>query len=327
MMNQTMSKVCCMVHKCKKMVSHLGLVRIALFVQTLTSLLLERRKNSTGTASVSSASSRPQREVSQSEPTRWFLCPRFGSCYGCFCVDGLGTEVRHCNGRGSLGRNAIHLLPTAASESRSECSSGAVTIMTIKQPQIAEIYYATCGAIDRNTRYCQDNPRIEKKVETKDWSVCANISSFAMLIVNTWLVYNAFFKNGTTQQRKCLQKEFYFILAEELVGLATTIGEEERDDRCCPQMGHPTKRHASGPWKVDVHALKSSPTWLQWRDWRMPMERRHHLVTNAGTKSVKRRQLGNVLVTAMIMIKRCSFAQPKMENGDSSTMLLATMHT
>jgi hypothetical protein len=56
------------------------------------------------------------------------------------------------------------------------------------------------------------------------------------------------------------------------------------------------------------------------------MEKRHHLGTKADVKSVKRRQLGNV-VTAMIAIKWCSFAQPKMENGASSTILLATTHT
>jgi hypothetical protein len=37
-----------------------------------------------------------------------------------------------------------------------------------------------------------------------------------MIGVDTWLVYNAF-KNGTGAQRKCLQKEFYLILAEELI--------------------------------------------------------------------------------------------------------------
>ena len=64
--------------------------------------------------------------------------------------------------------------------------------MTIKQPQISEIYYTICGAIDRRHRYCQDNLRIEKKVETKDWSVRVRLSTFAMIVANTWLVYNAF---------------------------------------------------------------------------------------------------------------------------------------
>ena len=54
-----------LLHAGTQVLSHLGSVQIALFVQTLTSLLLERRMNSTETASVSSASSRLPREVSQ----------------------------------------------------------------------------------------------------------------------------------------------------------------------------------------------------------------------------------------------------------------------
>ncbi len=89
--------------------------------------------------------------------------------------------------------------------------------ITIKQPQIATIYYATCGAINRHNRYCLDDLRIEKKIETKDsWSVRVNLSIFAMIFVNAWLVHNAF-KIGTGAQRKCLEKEFYLILAEELI--------------------------------------------------------------------------------------------------------------
>lgn len=91
--------------------------------------------------------------------------------------------------------------------------------MTIKQPQIAELYYSTCGAIDRHNRFRQDDLRMEKKIETKDWSVRVNLSIFAMIIVDSWLVYNAF-KNAPLEeedQRKCLQKEFYSMLAEELI--------------------------------------------------------------------------------------------------------------
>jgi hypothetical protein len=77
--------------------------------------------------------------------------------------------------------------------------------MTIKQPQIAEIYYAMCGAIDRHNRYRQDDLMIEKKIETNDFSVRVNLSIFAMIVVNMWLVDNAF-KNGTGAQRKCLKK-------------------------------------------------------------------------------------------------------------------------
>ncbi|KAI2501844.1 Transposase IS4 [Fragilaria crotonensis] len=109
--------------------------------------------------------------------------------------------------------------------------------MTIKQPQIAEVYHTTCGAINRHNRYRQDDLRIEKKVETKDWSVRVNLSIFAMIVVDTWLVYNAF-KNGTSsaqQQRKCLQKEFYSLLAEELI------------DNSCDNRRTGTRRPRSSP--------------------------------------------------------------------------------
>jgi hypothetical protein len=51
-------------------------------------------------------------------------------------------------------------------------------MFTITQPKIAEMYYATCGAIDRHNRLCQDDLRIEKKIETKDWSRRVNLSIF-----------------------------------------------------------------------------------------------------------------------------------------------------
>jgi hypothetical protein len=107
--------------------------------------------------------------------------------------------------------------------------------MTIKQPQIAELYYTTCGAIDRHNRYRQDDLRIEKKVETKDWSVRVNLSIFAMIVVDTWLVYNAFKNAPAGNQRKCLQKEFYSILAEELI------------DNSYDSRGQGTRRTRSSP--------------------------------------------------------------------------------
>jgi hypothetical protein len=72
--------------------------------------------------------------------------------------------------------------------------------LSIQQPQTAETYYSTCAAIDRNNRYCQDDLRIEKKIETRDWSVCVYLSIFAKIVVYTWLVYNAF-KNHIARDR------------------------------------------------------------------------------------------------------------------------------
>ncbi|KAI2514170.1 Transposase IS4 [Fragilaria crotonensis] len=83
--------------------------------------------------------------------------------------------------------------------------------LVVSQPQIVEIYYSTCSAIDKHNRLRQDDLRIEKKVETVNWSTRVNLSIFAMIVVDSWLVYNAF-----TQGRALNQKEFYSVLAEEL---------------------------------------------------------------------------------------------------------------
>jgi hypothetical protein len=85
---------------------------------------------------------------------------------------------------------------------------------SIKQPKIAEFYYSTCAAIDKHNRLRQDDFRIEKKVETKDWSMRVNLTIFSMIVVDTWLVFSAF-KNVPTVEYN--QKEFYSALAEELI--------------------------------------------------------------------------------------------------------------
>lgn len=60
---------------------------------------------------------------------------------------------------------------------------------------------------------------MEKKIETKDWSMRVNLTIFAMIVVDTWLVYNTF-KNKNRRNadnQLTLQKEFYSVLAEELI--------------------------------------------------------------------------------------------------------------
>jgi hypothetical protein len=64
--------------------------------------------------------------------------------------------------------------------------------LTIQQPEVAEIYYSTCAAIDKHNRYQQDDLRVEKKIETHNWAMRVNLSIFAMVVVGTWLVFNAF---------------------------------------------------------------------------------------------------------------------------------------
>jgi hypothetical protein len=74
--------------------------------------------------------------------------------------------------------------------------------------------YTTCGVIDRINRLCQDDLRIDKKIETKDWSRRVNLSIFSMIVVDTWSVFNAM-RNTPTVERN--QNEFYSVLSEELI--------------------------------------------------------------------------------------------------------------
>jgi hypothetical protein len=55
-----------------------------------------------------------------------------------------------------------------------------------------------------------------EKIETKDWSMRVNLSIFAMIIVDTWLVYSAF-KNEFKEGAAGNQKDFYSMLSEELI--------------------------------------------------------------------------------------------------------------
>ena len=93
---------------------------------------------------------------------------------------------------------------------------------TVPHPTIAETYYATCAAIDKHNRCRQDDLAMEKKIETKEWSKRVNMSIFAMCVVDTWLVYNGCKQSDDAaqmneQQAHSTQKEFYTLLAEELI--------------------------------------------------------------------------------------------------------------
>ena len=56
---------------------------------------------------------------------------------------------------------------------------------------------------------------MEKKIETKDWSMRVNLSILSMIVVDTWLVYSTF--KNTPAGIGYNQKEFYAALAEELI--------------------------------------------------------------------------------------------------------------
>jgi hypothetical protein len=79
----------------------------------------------------------------------------------------------------------------------------------VPQPQAAEVYYLTCGLIDQHNRSRQDTLMLERKFKTHDWAKRVNMSLFAMIVVDTYLVYSQFTESKDTQ------KEFYCDLAEE----------------------------------------------------------------------------------------------------------------
>ena len=83
--------------------------------------------------------------------------------------------------------------------------------ITINQPVAAETYYKVCGKIDQHNRSWHDNLMMEKKIQTKDWSLRVNLSIFAMIVVDTCYVYKKL------KGREENKKTFYTNLAEELV--------------------------------------------------------------------------------------------------------------
>ena len=54
--------------------------------------------------------------------------------------------------------------------------------------------------------------KIEKKLEAKRWDICLNLSIFAMVVVDTWLVYSQ-----CTGDMETKEADFYLQLAEELI--------------------------------------------------------------------------------------------------------------
>ena len=48
--------------------------------------------------------------------------------------------------------------------------------LTVRQPEVAQLYYGCCSQIDRHNRCRQDDQRLERKLGTHDWSMRVNIS-------------------------------------------------------------------------------------------------------------------------------------------------------
>ena len=52
------------------------------------------------------------------------------------------------------------------------------------------MYYNTCGKIDRHNMRRHDTLRLERKVDTNDWSKQVKQSILGMIVVDTFLCYN-----------------------------------------------------------------------------------------------------------------------------------------
>jgi len=57
--------------------------------------------------------------------------------------------------------------------------------LTIRQPQVAEVYYQSCAQIDRHNRCRQDDLRIEHAYGTHDWSTRVNMSILGICVLWT----------------------------------------------------------------------------------------------------------------------------------------------
>jgi hypothetical protein len=65
--------------------------------------------------------------------------------------------------------------------------------------------------IDRHNRYRQDDLQLEKKLQTKEWSMRVGMSIFGIIVVDSWLVYKE--ATGTSEN----VADFFSGLAEELI--------------------------------------------------------------------------------------------------------------
>lgn len=52
--------------------------------------------------------------------------------------------------------------------------------MNVPTPKICEIYYSACSRIDHYNRSRQDDLKLERKIETKDWSFRVNTTLVSM---------------------------------------------------------------------------------------------------------------------------------------------------
>ena len=103
-------------------------------------------------------------------------------------------------------RAAVH---SHAMEERGNTDPNMVEL-TIPQTITEEIYYITCGQIDRHNRCRQESLDI-KILGTKYLSKRVNLSVFAMNMVNVWLAYQGITRTEETQA------DLYNYTAEDMI--------------------------------------------------------------------------------------------------------------
>ena len=84
--------------------------------------------------------------------------------------------------------------------------------LTIRQPNVAEVYYPYCADIDRHNRCRKDNLRLEHKYGTHNWSTRVNLSILRMCVVDSWMLF--FGTRGPVGRET--QVHFYKDLAADL---------------------------------------------------------------------------------------------------------------
>ena len=59
---------------------------------------------------------------------------------------------------------------------------------TVDQPKAAETFYKAAGKIDQHNRHRQDSLRLERKLQTIDWSKRVNVTIFGMIVIDAFLL-------------------------------------------------------------------------------------------------------------------------------------------
>jgi hypothetical protein len=123
--------------------------------------------------------------------------------------------------------------------------------LTVNQPKAAEVYYDVCGKIDLHNRRRHDTLNMEKKIQVKEWLMRVNLSIFAMIVVDTYLVYSQL-----KDHAEC-EKDFYGYLAEELIDNSWGVA---RRPRLVPAVASPELIGRDGLPRSGGHEPHITPT-------------------------------------------------------------------